>query len=169
MATARKMAALGRRGGLRGGVARARSLTAARRAAIASQAARVRWSKPALVIDRSPTDHGELLSFIAHYGSRVAKGPGIHDLEAIAPLWPACCPCFCGAFETASRSEEVNLEDVLRRALARAGVVLGYAHVCRRKGCGHEEQTADATERRCPTHGMRLWPKPATVRSGSTT
>ena len=56
-------------------------------------------------------------------------------------------------------SEEVNLEDVLRRALARAGVVLGYAHVCRRKGCGHEEQTADATERRCPTHGMRLWPK----------
>jgi hypothetical protein len=35
----------------------------------------------------------------------------------------------------------------------------GYAHVCRRKGCGHEEQTADATERRCPTHGMRLWPK----------
>jgi hypothetical protein len=37
-------------------------------------------------------------------------------------------------------SEEVNLEDVLRRALARAGVVLGYAHVCRRKGCGHEER-----------------------------
>ncbi len=56
-------------------------------------------------------------------------------------------------------SEEVNLEDVLRWALARAGIVLGYVHVCRRKACGYEEQTGDATERRCPTHGMRLWPK----------
>jgi len=56
-------------------------------------------------------------------------------------------------------SEEVNLELVLRRALARVGVVLGYSHVCRKKGCTHVEQAADAAERRCPTHGMRLWPK----------
>jgi hypothetical protein len=77
------MAVLGRRGGLRGGVARAKSLSSARRAAIASQAARVRWSRPTLVIDRSPKGHGELLSFVAHYGSRVAKGTTNQDLEAI--------------------------------------------------------------------------------------
>lgn len=37
--------ALGRLGGKKGGAARARSLTAKRRAAIASAAARARWSK----------------------------------------------------------------------------------------------------------------------------
>jgi hypothetical protein len=78
------MAILGRRGGLRGGAARARSLSPARKAAIAREAARVRWSKPALVIDRAPRGHGELLSFVAHYGSRVAKGTARPDLEAIA-------------------------------------------------------------------------------------
>jgi hypothetical protein len=77
------MAILGRRGGLRGGVARAKSLSPARRAVIARQAARARWSKPALVIDRSPRGHGELLTFVAHYGSRVARGTTSHDLEAI--------------------------------------------------------------------------------------
>jgi hypothetical protein len=84
MAKSRKMAALGRRGGLSGGIARARSLSPARRAAIASQAARVRWSKPALVLDRDPIGHGELLSFVAHYGSRVARTTTSHDLERIA-------------------------------------------------------------------------------------
>jgi len=32
---------------------------------------------------------------------------------------------------------------VLRRALKRAGIVTGYKHECRRKGCGHEEAHAD--------------------------
>lgn len=67
------MKALGRRGGLVGGRARARALSRARRVAIAREAARSRWSQPALVIDRSPRDHGELLSFVAHYGSTVAR------------------------------------------------------------------------------------------------
>lgn len=39
--------ALGRRGGLKGGVARAKSLSAARRAAISRKAARARWDRVA--------------------------------------------------------------------------------------------------------------------------
>jgi integrase len=54
---------------------------------------------------------------------------------------------------------DVKLEHVLRRALGRAGIVLGYEHVCRRKGCGHRERAADAILRRCPTDQRKLWPK----------
>lgn len=68
------MAALGRQGGLRGGLARAKALTPAKKTAIARKAARMRWSRPALVIDAaSPRNHGELLSFVANYGARVAR------------------------------------------------------------------------------------------------
>jgi integrase len=51
---------------------------------------------------------------------------------------------------------------ILRRAMARAGVVEGYLQVCRKKGCQHEEWAADNTERSCPKHAIRLWlwPKP---------
>jgi hypothetical protein len=31
--------------------------------------------------------------------------------------------------------EDVDLVGVLRRAMGRAGIVIGYQHVCRRKGC----------------------------------
>ncbi len=31
-------------------------------------------------------------------------------------------------------------EDVIRRALKRAGIVIGYTHVCRRKSCGYSEE-----------------------------
>jgi integrase len=48
----------------------------------------------------------------------------------------------------------------LRRAMARAGIVEGYQHVCRRMGCQYTEQAPDARVRRCPDHGIRLWPKP---------
>jgi hypothetical protein len=40
----------------------------------------------------------------------------------------------------------------LRRALARAGIVEGRTHVCRRKA-------RDAEPRRCPRCSMKLWPK----------
>ncbi len=55
---------------------------------------------------------------------------------------------------------DVALEDVLRRALGRAGIVTGYRHVCRRKGCGHSEVAPEAAPRKCPTCTMSLWPKP---------
>jgi integrase len=50
-------------------------------------------------------------------------------------------------------------EKVLRPALKRAGIVDGYTHVCRRKGCVHQEEHQDAELRRCLVHGVRLWPK----------
>jgi hypothetical protein len=36
----------------------------------------------------------------------------------------------------------------LRHALKRAGVVDGYCHICRRKGCGFEETRAAPSEDR---------------------
>lgn len=47
-------------------------------------------------------------------------------------------------------SPGIQLELVLRRGLRRAGIVTGYRHVCRRKGCGHGEAATDAEPRRCP-------------------
>src|SRR5437899_3618667 len=79
----RRMAALGRKGGLAGGPARAAALTPARRAEIARRAARARWSKRAQ-ISSGPKDHDELSSFVAHYGSAVAQLPRRSQLEAVA-------------------------------------------------------------------------------------
>ena len=56
--------------------------------------------------------------------------------------------------------EDVDLVAVLRRALGRAGIVTGWRHVCRRKGCGHAELAPDAALRRCPKDSAKLWPKP---------
>jgi integrase len=60
-------------------------------------------------------------------------------------------------------SEDANTERVLRSALARAGLVTGYDHTCRRckaKGTPHVERHADATLRHCPRCHMKLWPRP---------
>ncbi len=51
------------------------------------------------------------------------------------------------------------LEEVLRRALGRAGIVKGYTHVCRKKGCGYSESAPDGDLRHCATHRHKLWPK----------
>jgi integrase len=56
-------------------------------------------------------------------------------------------------------SRHTPLEEVLRRALKHAGIVEGWEHVCRKKGCGHSERAPDDQLRRCPRHGMKLWPK----------
>ncbi len=53
---------------------------------------------------------------------------------------------------------DVQLQHVLRRALARAGIVNGWEHRCRRKGCGYSERHPYAEPGRCPKCGMRLWP-----------
>src|SRR6266849_2609438 len=84
MAQSRKMRALGRRGVLAGGRARARALTPSRRIAIARQAAQSRWTMPVLVIDRRPRDHAELVAFVAHYGADVARSKVTCSLEDVA-------------------------------------------------------------------------------------
>lgn len=56
-------------------------------------------------------------------------------------------------------SRDVALDHVLRRALGRAGVVVGYDHVCRRKGCGYSSREQHAEPARCPKCRFRLWSK----------
>jgi integrase len=56
---------------------------------------------------------------------------------------------------------DVALDNVLRRALVRAGVVTGYTLKCRRHGCGHSQQSAKPeTPKRPKCGGMVLWPIP---------
>ncbi len=50
-------------------------------------------------------------------------------------------------------------EDVLRRALKRAGIVTSYTHLCRRKTCRFTEERGDDEVRPCPRCGYKLWPK----------
>ena len=64
---------------------------------------------------------------------------------------------------------DVALHKVLRRALGRAGLVVGYRHVCRRKGCGHAETKAHAVPEPCPRCGMKLWPGRSPARFASMT
>jgi integrase len=48
--------------------------------------------------------------------------------------------------------------EVRRRAMRRAGIVTGYVHKCRLKGCGHHEPAPDANPRRCPVCKFKLYP-----------
>jgi integrase len=55
---------------------------------------------------------------------------------------------------------DAKLQMVLRRALARAGLVNGFEHRCRKHGCKHRERHPDQDQRRCPEHKVILWPVP---------
>src|SRR5437660_1505352 len=76
------------------------------------------------------------------------------------------------AEDGSQRSPEADPQKILRTALARAGLVEGYEHVCR--WCGHKECHADNEQRYCPKclkrtngtgkplaqpRGRALWPK----------
>ncbi len=54
--------------------------------------------------------------------------------------------------------ENVDLVSIIRTALRKARIVTGFVHKCRRKGCGHQEESADGTQRRCPKCSMKMWP-----------
>jgi len=56
--------------------------------------------------------------------------------------------------------QSADFATVLRRAMARAGLVTHWTHVCRRKGCGYRTDAPDPGLRRCPDDGRKLWPKP---------
>lgn len=57
------------------------------------------------------------------------------------------------------RREDHRLQNILRGALARADITLGYSQICRRAGCGHEEQSQTREAKRCPNCNMKLRPK----------
>src|SRR5205814_9977687 len=79
----KRMQSLGRKGGLAGGPARARALPPQRRVEIARRAARARWSRVVQTGGR-PISHYQLVSFVAHHGSAVARGPRASQLETLA-------------------------------------------------------------------------------------
>lgn len=59
------------------------------------------------------------------------------------------------------RSQHLRAAEVLRAAIARAGITEGWNHVCRRPGCGGELLgQPDEQQRRCPKCDWTLWPKP---------
>ena len=58
------------------------------------------------------------------------------------------------------QGKNFRAQDILRRAMARRGLVEGWEHRCRRKGCGHREPHNDQDLRLCPSCGMKLWPVP---------
>ncbi len=108
-----------------------------------------------------------LLTVAVSYDRETTKG-GHAD---VIPIAAECVP-FLNVAMQASPSElvfprpdgtmyreDIKLEVKLRRAMGRAGLVAGYTHVCRKKGCTHSEETPDMDLRRCPTHGSKLWPK----------
>jgi hypothetical protein len=45
------------------------------------------------------------------------------------------------------------------RGHRQAGIVTGFEHVCRRRGCGFVQSASDGELRRCPKDGRKLWPK----------
>lgn len=98
------------------------------------------------------------------YGNETTKG----RRTEVLPIAPALVPYLETArgspgpymFPDADgnmRTEEADPQRVLRAALRRAGLVDGYIHTCRRKGCGHKERQPDRKLRRCPRCGFKLW------------
>src|SRR2546430_4096049 len=51
------------------------------------------------------------------------------------------------------RSDETDLQQVLRRALGRAGIALGYDFLRRQKGCGHRDASPAPLPRLARDHG----------------
>jgi len=111
-----------------------------------------------------------LITVRRSYDAETTKG-GHAD---VVPIAPALAPYLKSAVDESGsefvfpwedgsmRSPECDPEKVLRRALARAGLVEGYDHTCRRcksRGTPHVERHADAELRRCPTCNAKLWPK----------
>jgi len=107
-----------------------------------------------------------IISARACYGRRYTKNKKHRPVripEELVPFLDYALQRFEGPYlfpdeRGAMRTKSWQPEDVLRRALRRAGHVTGYRHKCRRKGCGLVEEHADAALRECPRCGMKLWP-----------
>lgn len=58
------------------------------------------------------------------------------------------------------RKKWVKLHEVIRVALKKAGLTDGFLHMCRRKGCGHREESREADPKPCPKCKFKLWVEP---------
>lgn len=83
------MRALGRRGGLRGGPARAKKLDAHQRSEIARDAATARW-KPTVITLGMPEDLDELRCFVAQYGNGHARAEHCDPVGVLIRAITAC-------------------------------------------------------------------------------
>ena len=81
--------ALGRRGGLRGGPARAKKLDARQRSEIAREAATARW-KPTVLTLEMPEDLDELRCFVAQYGNGHARAENCDPADVLIRAISAC-------------------------------------------------------------------------------
>ena len=103
----------------------------------------------------------------------------------VVPVGAECVPYLRAALDASPADSELvfpgptgglmcrstDLVRVVKLALANAGVVEGYTHVCRARvnaagqrdrtapRCEHSEEAKDNALRRCPVHGDKLWPK----------
>jgi hypothetical protein len=89
MASKKTMRAIGRRGGLRGGPARAKKLGAGRRWEIARDAATARWQPTILVLEQ-PRDGEELRWFVAQYGNGQVRAKSCDPVEVLLRAVSAC-------------------------------------------------------------------------------
>jgi len=114
---------------------------------------------------------GKNILIAASYERETTKG-GHADLipmaDAIVPILRRAASqssselVFPGPEGKMRKPSSAKLEVILRRALARAGLVEGYEHVCRRckaEGKSHTERAADQGQRRCQRCRMLLWPR----------
>ena len=54
---------------------------------------------------------------------------------------------------------DVKLQKVLRKAMAKAGIVSFFMHICRKKKCGFKERRSNAVESQCPRCSKTLFVK----------
>ena len=109
------------------------------------------------------------LIFVRRSGARATTKGGHADA---IPVHPELVPFLRHAIDSSPSplvfpgpdgdmfAEDTDLAAVLRRAMARAGLVTHWTHVCRRHRCAHREDAPDNGQRRCPEHRCLLWPKP---------
>jgi len=120
---------------------------------------------------KSDVDLGRgTITIRASYDRETTKGGHADVLplpDALRPFVVAALrskgPFLFGAPDGSMRGQNDDPTAVLSVALAKAGFVDGFKHVCRRcksKGrAGHTIEHSDAEERRCKSCNMRLWCK----------
>jgi integrase len=131
-------------------------------------------------LERGDVDLARNLILVRHSWSRdFPKG----DHEEAIPIHPELKPYLEQALRLAKGQllfpapngkmlpRDFKLAEKLRSAMARAGVVLGYKHICRRCKAGRidsHEDAPDGTIRRCPKCNAKMWPSAVPNRARST-
>ncbi len=94
------------------------------------------------------------------------------DSEAILPIHPELSPYLREAIrrspselvfprvDGSMQSENINLPDILRRAMGHAGLVDGWILRCRRKTCMRKVDSPTPDVRKCAHCNYTLWPSP---------